>query len=743
MTVHRVASVFVCGAATVALVGAQNSSRPAGSPQPARSQSTFESYSTAVLVDVVVRDGKGRPVTDLTAADFELREDGTPQSIGSFTRVSRGSGIGINVALKDPGVVTSVGTPLPPEDGTPEEEERHPSVTALVFDSLSPEAVGLCQRAALESLPMTAVPNARVGVFTTAPIVAPVQVYTEDPTLVRQAVRRISAVGQSLRPDVDQLQALRERREAIDRQAQNVISQTSTAGGAGLAGTSSNIGQVEMERHVAVGQLRMMQAFDVLDREQRGASTTNALFAVLQSMVEMPGRKTVVLFSEGLPASPALESNLRAVIESANRANITVYAIDAGGLRAISANLETRREIEEANKERLRQLSSASDYTDQPIMRLVERTEDMLKLDSQTGLARLAHDTGGFLVSETNNLRGALRRIDEDTRFHYLLTYVPANTNFDGAFRAIDVKVKRPGVDVFARNGYRALRQPVPLPVLGYEGPALAALDSARLANGFPFSSTAMSFPEASRPGLSPILVRLKTDVLTYEEHPDQGTYDASATVVARYKDATGHIVHKTSQQYQLSGRLSELEATRKGEILFYREPVLLPGTYTVEVAVMDGRGPRASTRLATLDVPRTSLNDLRVSSVVLVGKAERVADAKEISAGNPLYVGDVLLYPSGDERFSRAVDRQVAVFYTIYPGAGFAAPEVSLELQRNGRSITTAPVVLGPRDAQGRIQQVSRLPLAPLTPGTYELRVHVRDARSTLTRSAFFQVKD
>lgn len=738
MTVHRVASVIACCAAGAALVGAQQSAQP-----PARAQATFESYSTAVLVDVVVRDGRGRPVTDLTAADFELREDGKAQAIGSFTRVSRGSGIGINVALKEPGAVTSIGAPSAPEDGTPEAEERHPSVTALVFDALSAEAVGLCQRAALEALPMTATPNARVGVFSTAPAVTPLQLYTEDPTLVRQAIRRVMPVGQGHRPDPESLQAMRDRREVLDRQAQVAVAQQSTGGGAGLAGNGSNIGQLEVQRRLAIGQMRMVQAFDTLDREQRGASATNALFSVLQSLVEMPGRKTLVLFSEGLPASPALEANLRAVVEAANRANITVYAIDASGLRAISGTLETRREIEETAKERLRQLASANDYTDQPIMRLVERTEDLLRLDSQTGLARLARDTGGFLVSDTNNLRGALRRIDEDARFHYLLTYVPTNTSFDGAFRAIGVKVKRSGVDVFARNGYRALRQPVSLPVLGYEGPALAALDSAKLANGFPFSSVVMNFPEASRPGLSPLVVRLKTDVLTYDEHPDQGTYDAEATVVARYRDASGHVVHKASQQYQLSGRLNELEKTRKGEILFYREPILLPGTYTVEVAVMDGRGPRASTRLSTLEVPRGGLNDLRLSSVVLVGKAERVTEATEVSSGNPLYTGEVLLYPGGAEPFSRAVDRQLTVFYTIYPGAGFAAPEVSLELQRNGRSITTAPVALGSRDAHGRIQQVSRLPLAPLSPGTYELRVHVRDAKSALSRSAFFQVRD
>ena len=89
-------------------------------------------------------------------------------------------------------------------------------------------------------------------------------------------------------------------------------------------------------------------------------------------------------------------------------------------------------------------------------------------------------------MSETNDLRGALRRIDEDTRFHYLLTYAPKNHDFDGRFRAIDVKVKRPGAQVFARNGYRALRNAPTVPVLGYEAPALAALDAARLANRFP-----------------------------------------------------------------------------------------------------------------------------------------------------------------------------------------------------------------------------------------------------------------
>jgi VWFA-related protein len=739
MPARRIASVIVWSALGVALVGAQQSGQ--GSGQGPGRPANFEAYSTAVLVDVVVRDGKGHPVTDLTAADFELQEDGVAQAIGSFTRVSRGSGIGINVALKEQGAFSEVGRKPSPEDGTPEKTDNSPSVTALVFDSLSAEAVNLCQRAALEVLPMTATGHARVGVFATSPTVVPLQIYTEDPTLVRQAVRRVMPAGSSQRPEFETLQALRDQRDKLDQQAATATALQSTGTGAGLGGTSQNIGQLEMERHLAVGQLRMLQAFDTLDREQRGLSSTNALFAVLQSMVELPGRKTLVLFSEGLPASPALQANLQAVVEAANRANITVYAIDASGLRAVSGTHETRQEIEDLAKERLRQLASASDYTEQPIMKLVERAEDMLKLDSQAGLARLAHDTGGFLVSETNNLRGALRRIDEDTRFHYLLTYAPSNSNFDGRFRSIDVKVKRSGVNVFARNGYRALRHAMPLPVMSYEAPGLAVLDSSKLPNAFPFSSSVMSFPEQKRPGLSPLVVRLKTDVLTYEEHPDSGTYEGEATIVARYLDAKGDVVHKDSQQYHLSGRLNELEAARKGEILFYREPTLPPGTFTVEVVVMDGPGHRASARVATVEVPRATLNDFRMSSLMLIGRAERVTEGRD--PANPLYAGDVLFYPSGGEPFSRAADKQVGVFYTVYPGAGFGAPQATVELQRNGQPIATTPVTLGQRDAQGRIQQVTRIPLATLTSGTYELRVLVHEGKSTLTRSTFFQVRD
>ena len=739
MSRRSLAAILAATLAASALPQAQTSRTPSqGGPDAGN----FSAVTTAVLVDVVVRTKDGKPVTDLTARDFVLQEDDVVQEIGSFTRVSRGAGIGVNVGLRDPNPPTIVTPPSgpPPADGPPTGTlDEYPTVTALVFDALSAEAVGRCQKAALEYLPIGGSTQTRVGVFSTEPFVRALQVYTDNPSLVRNAVRRVLPAGtESKEQQREALNELRDRRDLLETQAAQSVS--AQQGNPASSASASAIGQTTLQLRLVQGQMRMLQAFETMDRDQRGYTTTKSLFAILQSLNELPGRKTVIFFSEGLPGSPALQAHLQSVVEAANRSNITVYAIDAAGLRAISSTFDTRREIEESGKDRMRQLGQLGDYTEQPMNRVVEKNEELLRYDSQGGLAELAESTGGFLVRDTNDLKKAFQRIDEDQRFHYLLTYSPKNQKFDGTFRNISVKVSRPGTEVYARKGYRALRFAPTLPVLDYEAPALAALDAARLANGFPFQTAVLNFPEPMRPGLSPMLVRLKTDVLTFDQDAVKKTYEAQATVVVRVRDGEGRVVHKLSQQYQLTGRLHELASAKQGEILFFRAPELPAGLYTVEAAVFDAIGARSSTRVSTLEVPGQSRR-LQLSSVVCVGRVERVtADAQD--PANPLYVDDMLLYPNGGETFSRSGQKELTFFYTVYPGAAAAGElSASVEVQRNGKVLAKLPVELGKPDAKGRIQQVGRLPLSPLTPGTYQLHVTVSDGGSTLERTAYFQV--
>jgi hypothetical protein len=390
---------------------------------------------------------------------------------------------------------------------------------------------------------------------------------------------------------------------------------------------------------------------------------------------------------------------------------------------------------------RMHQLSSTTDMVDEPLMRAVERAEDLLKFNSQGGLARLSEETGGFLVRDTNDLRSAFQRIDEDIRFHYLLTYAPTNQNFDGKWRAINVKVKRPGMEIYARKGYRALRLVPALPVLEYEAPAMAALDAHVVPRAFPFTTTVLSFPESDRPGLSPVLVRVSTDAITFDQDTTSGRYAGDAAVVVRFRNASGEVVEKVSQQYHLAGRIAEIATARQGEILFYRQPVLTPGVYTVETAVTDTVGGRASVKISTLEIPKPAADHTRVSSVLVVKRAEQVTGSDK-HPENPLYVGDLLLYPNAGEPLSRGRDKDLSFYYVVYPHTQLSRPlEATMELRRNGKTLARIPVTLGAADAQGRIQQMSRFPLDTLTDGTYELCVLVRDGHRTIQRSTFFQV--
>ncbi len=96
-----------------------------------------------------------------------------------------------------------------------------------------------------------------------------------------------------------------------------------------------------------------------------------------------------------------------------------MYAVDAKGLRTITSSTDTRKQLEEFTDDRMMQNISGGSGGDQPMTRGLERVEDMVKLDSRTGLARLSGDTGGFLVEESNNLAkrssGSMKTISSTT----------------------------------------------------------------------------------------------------------------------------------------------------------------------------------------------------------------------------------------------------------------------------------------------------------------------------------------
>ena len=177
----------------------------AGNPritaQTGDSRAVYSATATAILVDVVVRDHKGRPLTDLSADEFALAEDGVAQKLDSFTRVSHGGGIGVGVAWKTPQKTVAI-TPTAGTGGVAAgpaaEQTAEDATTAIVFDHLSSESLSLAQRATLQYVPKSGESGVRVGVFCTDAGARVLQGYTTDRTLVRKAIQQLVPYGTSV-----------------------------------------------------------------------------------------------------------------------------------------------------------------------------------------------------------------------------------------------------------------------------------------------------------------------------------------------------------------------------------------------------------------------------------------------------------------------------------------------------------------------------------------------------------------
>ena len=293
-----------------------------------------------------------------------------------------------------------------------------------------------------------------------------------------------------------------------------------------------------------------------------------------------------------------------------------------------------------------------------------------------------------------------------------------------------------------SRQGYYAVRGAGSEPILDYEAPAIAALDSARPKDSFQVRALALSFPEPQQPGLVPVLVEAPAGAFTYVVDKEKNTYTADFSIVTLIKDKSEQVVSKLSQHYKLSGPADKLEAEKHGEILFYRAAQLQPGDYTIEAVAYDAASGKASVKTASVEVPEAGETKLRLSSVLVLRRAERLSAADQ-RKDNPFHFGEALIYPNLGEPLSKSTSKELAFFFDLYPAKGAAAaPKLTVEVTRSGRTLARAKPDLPPADATGRIQYASALPLEKFQPGNYALKITVADGTTSASRSTSFVVK-
>jgi VWFA-related protein len=173
--------------------------------------------------------------------------------------------------------------------------------------------------------------------------------------------------------------------------------------------------------------------------EARGATGTvlRSLSALVNGLGRMPGRKTLVLMTDGFFVEESLPA-IQQIAGQAARNGVAIYGLDGRGLSGSGT-----REM-------------ADVMTEGPGL---SRSFDTIG----NGPHMLAQGTGGFVIRNASHFAGALSDIARDTSSYYVLGYAPANAALDGSFRKIEVKAKsRAGLQVRARKGYLA----TPLPTV-------------------------------------------------------------------------------------------------------------------------------------------------------------------------------------------------------------------------------------------------------------------------------------
>src|SRR4030095_916010 len=288
-----------------------------GSQQTPDEQEVIKVNSNLVSVDVVVKDKKGKVVTDLKAEEFTVSENGVPQHVEFFdSTLSSEKGTGQRA--------TTVGSTQP----KPENPSGLPrNIIALVLDGQSTELANLKHvREGIEKYIRERISDSdSVALFSISGGLQLLQSFTQDKAALIAAVDKAytssnvskTAEARSVAQEINSL------RNKISSGAPTDVPASPGAGPAGSAAAQTLIAQ-----HVLEQYMQLRSALSV----QQTRPVLAALAAIAEGLRPVPGKKTLVMFSEGFVASETLDWQVQSTIDIANRANVAIYIIDASGL---------------------------------------------------------------------------------------------------------------------------------------------------------------------------------------------------------------------------------------------------------------------------------------------------------------------------------------------------------------------------------------------------------------------------
>ena len=674
---------------------------PAAPPQSAAQPPvTFKVEVNYVEIDANVTDEQGNFVRTLSKDDFQILEDGKPQSLSVFSMVN------IPIERVDPPLFANA--PIPADVAT----NRTPfegRVFVLVIDDLHTRfnRTARTRAAAKQFVERFVGANDIVAVVNTSGFGKGMQDFTSNRQLALKAI-------------------------------------DAAMGGKADSSTQAALQDYYMNAGSVSGSSNANAAFNDIQRYNNARNTLRTLRNISDYMSGMRGRrKAVVFLSEGLNYDVVdtvsnryasdVQREIRDLVAAATRANVNVYSVDP---RGVTSGMEDAIEI--------------GGFTTDPNLSATNLMNEMrLEHDS---LRVVAEETGGFAVLNQNDFRTGFSRILEDNSSYYVLGYYPTNDKRDGRFRNVQVKVLKPGLRVRSRRGYVA---PVPArkadeakDTPARTSPELReALDSPIPVSGLTISAFAAPFKGAGKNDAIAMAIEVEGAAMTFTQTP-AGTFANDLEVTLFAADVNGKVKDGVRDVVNLGLRPQTHETVRQGAFRIIRRIEVPPGKYQVRVGARESGG-KVGTVIIDLDAPDFSKGTLAMSGIAIASAyGSRLPTASPDPSVNEFK--DVLPAPPTASRdFPR--NDVLSVFAEVYDNVGKTPHRVEIAaavLADDGKVVLTTSDERKSEELQGAsggYGYTTKIPLGNFAPGRYVLRISARSLlgnSEAVSREVEFRIK-
>jgi VWFA-related protein len=558
---------------------------------------SIHATTRVILVDAIVTDGQSQAVTGLKSSDFRIFEDGKPQTISFF-------------ASEDPAPQSTTSPQLPAGVFTnrPESHRTSGPLTILLLDGLNtpPQQEIYVRQELLSYLKDLRLSGTGTAVLALGNDLTVLQDFTTDPKLLDAAVRayepgRTTADVESPKIEVP---------VQVGPGAGGTDHPTGIAIGVGSNIPATNIDTADALFNDPVPQSSFSYLYQLVlrfekmntadEQDIRIRDTLAALRAISQSVAGYPGRKTLIWFSAGFPFKLELNDRLDLDLSKSYRgdvkqvgallaqSNVAIYPVDAGVLASGAAVADPSRPVKTA----LATQEAA------PTTNLANTTWQ--KFNVQETSDSLAHDTGGLVFRNSNDVRGALQAALADSLHYYRLAYYPTQKKWDGKFHTIKVTASDKQLKIRARSGYYAV-DPASWRKAAEEQHLVASTPIRQLAATGVTFITHPVFPAKGKS--EPVTIEILVDSSTVSFTPGpQSTYRADLEFGVGAFTPEGKLERIETQQAKGDLPPEVYQQFMKGGIPARIPITLKPGRYLARVAVRDN----LNGNLGTLDVPLT-----------------------------------------------------------------------------------------------------------------------------------------